>query len=546
MTRREAPARTYPDLHDHIAALEKAGQLVRVDRPINKDTEMHPPVRWQFRGGLPESERKAFLFTNVTDSKGKHYDIPVVVGALAANREIYRIGLGCDLDKIEETWARATASPIKPRIVTDAPCHEIVITGDELNKEGMGLDGIPVPISTPGWDNAPYTTLSQYITKDPDTGVQNMGNYRGQVKSRRRLGMNPSLELRPGIYAHWLKYKKRGEKMPAAVVLGAPPAITFVSTQKIAESLDELDVAGGLVGTPINVVRAKTVDLLVPAEAEIVIEGYIDTEWLEPEAPFGESHGHVNLQEYNAFMEVTAITRRKDAILTSIISQVTPSESSLIKQVSLEPLLLQGLHALGMKFVKRVALHEPLTNLRKVVMLHMEKGTPRQEVWRAMYGLCSQHRAVGKYVIAIDEDIDPTNMDAVWWALSYRCNPALDMEILKHRDQGHGPRSLRNGGEDASVLFDATLKEPFPPVSLPKREYMENAKKIWDELGLPPLKPQAPWFGASLGEWDERFDAMAARAVAGDYWITGDIIAQQRRNDVPMNTETRRVTPKDE
>ncbi len=546
MTRREAPARTYPDLHDHIAALEKAGQLVRVDRPINKDTEMHPLVRWQFRGGLPESERKAFLFTNVTDSKGKHYDIPVVVGALAANREIYRIGLGCDLDKIEETWARATASPIKPRIVTVAPCHEIVITGDELNKEGMGLDGIPVPISTPGWDNAPYTTLSQYITKDPDTGVQNMGNYRGQVKSRRRLGMNPSLELRPGIYAHWLKYKKRGEKMPAAVVLGAPPAITFVSTQKIAESLDELDVAGGLVGTPINVVRAKTVDLLVPAEAEIVIEGYIDTEWLEPEAPFGESHGHVNLQEYNAFMEVTAITRRKDAILTSIISQVTPSESSLIKQVSLEPLLLQGLHALGMKFVKRVALHEPLTNLRKVVMLHMEKGTPRQEVWRAMYGLCSQHRAVGKYVIAIDEDIDPTNMDAVWWALSYRCNPALDMEILKHRDQGHGPRSLRNGGEDASVLFDATLKEPFPPVSLPKREYMENAKKIWDELGLPPLKPQAPWFGASLGEWDERFDAMAARAVAGDYWITGDIIAQQRRNDVPMNTETRRVTPKDE
>jgi 4-hydroxy-3-polyprenylbenzoate decarboxylase len=410
----------------------------------------------------------------------------------------------------------------------------------------MGLDGIPVPISTPGWDNAPYTTLSQYITKDPDTGVQNVGNYRGQVKTRRRLGMNPSLELRPGIYAHWLKYKKRGEKMPAAVVLGAPPAVTFVSTQKIAESLDELDVAGGLVGSPINVVKAKTVDLMVPAEAEIVIEGYIDTEWLEPEAPFGESHGHVNLQEYNAFMDVTAITRRKDAVLTSIISQVTPSESSLIKRVSLEPLLLQGLHALGMKFVKRVSLHEPLTNLRKVCMLHIDKGTPRQEIWRAMYGLCAQHRAVGKYVIALDEDIDPQNMDAVWWALSYRCNPALDIEILKHRDQGHGPRSLRNDGEDASVLFDATLKEPFPPVSLPKREYMENARKIWEELGLPALKPQAPWFGTSLGEWDERFDVMAERAVKGDYWTTGDIIAQQRRNDVTMNTEIRRVRKKED
>lgn len=539
------PARNYPDLHDHIAALDKAGQLVRVTRPINKDTEMHPLVRWQFRGGIAEKDRKAFLFTNVIDSKNKKYDIPVIVGGLAANREIYGIGLGCELGEIDARWQRAMANPIPARLIEEAPCHEIVITGADLDKEGMGLDGIPVPISTPGWDNAPYTTLSQYITKDPDTGVQNVGNYRGQVKARRRLGMNPSLELRPGIYTHWLKYKERGEKMPAAVVLAGPPAVTFVSAQKVPESLDELEVAGALVGSPINVVKGVTVDLLVPAEAEIVIEGFIDTEWLEPEAPFGESHGHVNLQEFNAYMEVTAITRRKNAILTSIISQVTPSESSLIKRVSLEPMLLNALReGLGLKCVSRVFLHEPLTNLRKVVILHIAKGTPRVEVWRAMYGLVSQHRAIGKYVIAVDEDIDPENMDAVWWAMSYRCNPAIDVEILKHRDGGHGPRSLRNGGEDASILFDATLKEPFPPISLPKREYMENARKIWEELGLPELKPQAPWFGISLGEWGEEFDVMAARAVSGDYWVTGDIIAQQRRNDVPMNTEIRRVVPK--
>src|SRR5712664_3943366 len=150
-------SRGYADLHEHLEALRKAGLLITVERPINKDTEMHPLVRWQFRGGIEERDRKAFLFTNVVDSKGKHYDIPVVVGALAANREIYRIGLGCDLDKIEQVWARATAAPIKPRVVANAPCHEIVITGDELNKAGNGLDGIPVPISTPGWDNAPYT-----------------------------------------------------------------------------------------------------------------------------------------------------------------------------------------------------------------------------------------------------------------------------------------------------------------------------------------------------------------------------------------------------
>ena len=534
--------RRYADLHEHLKALEAAGLLIRVERPINKDTEMHPLVRWQFRGGIAEKDRKAFLFTNVIDSKNKKYDIPVVVGALAANREIYRIGMGCALDKINEVWTRAIANPIAPKVVQEAPCHDIVITAKDLDKPGNALDGLPLPISTPGWDIAPYTTLSQYITRDPETGVQNMGIYRGQLKAPRRLGMNPSLELRPGIYVHWQKAKGRGEKLAAAVVLGAPPCVAFTSAQKVPEALDELHVAGGLVGGPINVVKAKTVDLLVPAEAEIVVEGYIDTEYLEPEAPFGESHGHVNLQEYNAFMDVTCITRRRNAILTSIISQVTPSESSLIKRVALEPLYLQHLRqALGIQGVKRVSMHEPLTNLRKVIVLVLERNIPRTEIWRALYGAAAWNRAAGKYIIAVNEDIDPDNADALLWAMSYRANPDLDLEILRHRDQGHGPRSRRNNGEDASVLIDATLKENFPPISLPKREYMERARVIWEELGLPQLKPESPWFGYSLGEWPEELEQAAAAAVKGDYFETGKLLATRRRKDVPMNTEVREL-----
>ncbi|MGC2519729.1 MAG: UbiD family decarboxylase [Burkholderiales bacterium] len=537
-----APRRGYPDLHDHLKALDKAGLLITVKRPINKDTEMHPLVRWQFRGGIEEKDRKAFLFTHVTDGKKRKYDIPVAVGALATNREIYRLGMGCDLDKIDATWNRAVANPIPPRLVGKAPCHEIVIMGKDLDKPGNGLDGIPLPISTPGWDIAPYTTLSQYITKDPDTGVQNMGIYRGQVKAPRRLGMNPSLELRPGIYTHWEKQKARGRKLEAAVVLGCPPCIAFTSAQKLPESLDELHVAGALVGAPINVVRAKTVDLLVPAEAEIVIEGLIDTEYLEPEAPFGESHGHVNLQEYNAFMEITCITRRKNAILTSIISQVTPSESSLIKRVALEPLFLNHLkNVLGIQGVKRVSMHEPLTNLRKLIVVIMDRKTPATEIWRALYGAASWNRAAGKYVIAVNEDIDPDNADAIFWAMSYRANPDLDLQILRHRDPGHGPRSKRNGGEDASVLIDATLKEDFPPISLPKRKYMERAKQIWEELGLPQLKPESPWFGYSLGDWPEEFERAAELAVQGDYFETGKLLLKRRRKDVKMNTEVRDV-----
>jgi UbiD family decarboxylase len=542
--KKRTPARNYPDLHDHLKALDEAGLLVTVDREINKDTEMHPLVRWQFRGGIDEKDRKAFLFTNVVDSKGKKFDMPVAVGVLAANRQIYALGMGCPVEDVQKTWTRAIANPIPPKEIPsdEAPCHEIIIEGADLDIPGNALDAIPVPISTPGWDVGPVATLTQYVTKDPDTGLQNMGNYRAQIKGPRRMGMNPSLELRPGIYIHWEKMKARGERLPAAVVLGAPSCVTFTAAQKLPENLEEITVAGGLVGAPINVVRCRTVDLLVPAEAEIVVEGFINTEMLEPEAPFGESHGHVNLQEFNAFMDVTCITRRSDPVMTSIISQVTPSESSCIKQVAYETIFINHLRdALGIKGVKKVALHEPLTNIRKVIAVVCERDMPTTEVWRALYGAATLLRAGGKFVIAINDDIDPSNADALFWAMAYRCNPILDMQVLPHRDQGHGPRSKRNNGEDGSVLYDATLKEPFPPISLPKREFMENAKNIWEELGLPVLKPQEPWFGYSLGEWGDDFEEAADMAVKSEYWEYGKRIAQRRRSDVAMNTEVRDV-----
>ena len=237
------------------------------------------------------------------------------------------MGMGCAVEEVQKRWSEAIANPISPKPISgdEAPCQEIVIEGRELDEPGNALDALPVPISTPGWDVGPVATLTQFVTKDPDNGLQNMGNYRAQVKGKKRMGMNPSLELRPGIYTHWEKMKARGKKLPAAVVLGAPSCVTFTAAQKLPEQVEEITVAGGLVGSPVNVVKARTVDLMVPAEAEVVVEGYIDTEMLEPEAPFGESHGHVNLQEFNAFMDVTCITRRTNAVMTSIISQVTPS-----------------------------------------------------------------------------------------------------------------------------------------------------------------------------------------------------------------------------
>lgn len=538
---RVRPQRCYRDLHEHVLALAHAGLLVVVDEPINKDTEMHPLVRWQYRGGIPETERKAFLFTRPTDGKGGRYEAAVLVGGLAANRAVYRVGFGRPLDEIGQAWVRAMAAPIEPRLVAAAPCQDVIRVGAGLDGPGQGLDGLPVPISTPGWDNGPYLTAGHFITKDPDTGRHNVGNYRGQIKAPRRLGMNPSIELHAGIYAHWLKRKARGEPLPCCVVVGCPPAVSYAAVQKMPEDLDELWVAGGLVGGPLNVVPAKTVDLLVPAEAEIVIEGYISTELLEPEAPFGESHGYVNLQEYNAFMDVTAITHRRRPILTSFISQVTSSESSVIRRAAMEPVYLHHLRsALGIRGVRRVSMHEPLTSLYAVIAVQFERGTPETEVWRALYAASALHRFAGKWIIAVDGDIDPENADALFWAMSYRCQPQHDMKVLDRKDPGHGPRGLRDDGESASVLINALLKEPYAPVALPKRAFMENARAIWERLGLPPLKPESPWHGYDLGCWPEELERQARMAVEGDYFAVGAELAQDRRSDVAMNTPVTR------
>ena len=449
-----AASRGYSDLHDHIRALDDAGLLRRVDIPVNKDTELYPLVRWQFRGGVPEEDRKAWLFTNVTDAKGRTYDMPVLIGAVASCIEMYRIGLGVPLDKAFETWSRALANPIPPRVVDTAPCQDIVIVGKDLDTPGQALDAFPLPISTPGWDNAPYFSATGFVTKDPDTGVQNLGTYRAQLKAPRRIGFNPSTESRPGGYVHWLKYKERGQRMPAAFIIGGPMSIAYTGMWRVPETVDEVAVSGGLVGHPINVVKARTVDLYVPAEAEIVIEGYVDTEYLEPEGPFGESHGHVNLQEFNGVMEVTAITRRRDAVLIAYLSQLYPSEISAIRAMFHEHSYVELLrNQLGIKGVIKVLTHRPLTGSQKVIFVVLERSVPKTEVWRALHGVLSMQRTVGKMIIAVNDDIDPRNLDSVMWAMSFRCSPHEDMQVIKHRHPGHGPSELVRSGEDFCAAY---------------------------------------------------------------------------------------------
>jgi len=535
------------DFQSHLAALEARGLLLRIDRPINKDTELHPLVRWQFQGGLKEDQRRAFLFTNVIDSSGRRYDIPVAVGALAASPRIYAVGMGRPVEEIEAAWVRAITSPIPPILVDAPPCQAVMITGEELSGIGKGLTRLPVPISTPGFDAAPYLTATLCVTRDPETGIQNMGTYRAALKATDRLGVRMASRIGgAGGYLHWKKYNRRGEPMPCAIAVGCAPVAMFTGGMKLPVDLDELAVAGGLAGVPIRMAKALTVDLNVPVDAEIVIEGLIDPDLLEPEGPFGESHGHVALEDFNMSMRVSAITHRRSPVFASIISQVTPSESSVLKKVAMEPLFFTHLRRhLGIKEVRRVVMHEPLSNLRKVIFVQYAHGTPRSEVWRGLHGASTLLSDCGKVCIAVSEDVDSTNADAVFWSLAYRANPMQDTHIAPHRSAGHGPKSGPRD-EDSTILIDATLKHSAPPLALPARQYMEQARTIWQELGLPTLTPQPPWHGYSLGDWSPAWERYAERAVAGQWQQSGEETFARRRAGLVPETPAREVEEKDE
>ena len=171
----------YKALRDLIQALDERGKLVRVPAPVKKETELVPLVRLQYRG-LPEEQRKGFLFENVTSVTGRKFDAQVAVACLAGSREIYALGLMCEPDQIPERWAQALRSPIAPKLVNSGPCQEEVHTGKEL--EEVGLDALPVPVNTPGYSGTIRTTASHVITKDIESGIQNCGVYGGKFLDR--------------------------------------------------------------------------------------------------------------------------------------------------------------------------------------------------------------------------------------------------------------------------------------------------------------------------------------------------------------------------
>jgi 4-hydroxy-3-polyprenylbenzoate decarboxylase len=527
----------YKDIRECLETLDKQGKLRRVTRSINKDTELMPLVRLQYRG-LPEEQRTAFLFDNIVDIKGKHYRGSVAVGALAGNEEIYAIGLMCKPEEIMQKRANAERRPFEPELIKTGPVQEEVHIGDSLLEHG-GLEEFPVPISTPGYDPSPAFTAPFWVTKDPETGMRNVGTYRVLIKSPLKTGIDFCRPTR-GVAIHWNKAREMGKPLEAAIVIGGPPSVGYCSVVDYPVDVDELSMAGGLAGEPLEVVKCKSVDLEVPAYAEIVIEGEINTSELEKEGPFGESIGYMSLTQPRPYFTVKCITHRKDPVQLHFMSQFQPSESSKIKCLGNSATTYRHLrYNLGLEKVQKVYIAE--TSDSKYYAVIQIKTASSDESWEILEAMV-KFRVDSKIVIAVDDDIDPEDMDSVVWALSQRFQPHRDSRIISFPANGLTDVSLAPMDEmekareeymldlptQSTILMNATIKWPLPPVSLPKKEFMDRAAQIWREEGFPELKLREPYWGRNLGYWHPEEDQKAEWALKGEYYKTGELQETQK------------------
>jgi 4-hydroxy-3-polyprenylbenzoate decarboxylase len=524
----------YPDLRAYLDELARRGLLHVVDEPVSKDTELVPLVRLQFRG-LAEAQRRAFWFRSVTDARGRRFDGSVALGSLGCSRAVYAAAMGVEPDGIAAKWASVHGNHLAPRTVSRdaAPVKEVVLRAPDL---GEGVDRFPHLISTPGFDPAPFITAGVWVTRDPETGSCNLGIYRGMIKAPDRIGCATDVSTQH-LAIQWEKARRMGRHLDVAVFLGGPPALLLAAASKVPYGVDEYGVAGALNGAPIDVVPAETVDCPVPATAEIVIEGRIRTDFLEPEAPFGEASGYLGPRKMEKVLEVGAITHRRRPVYQGIISEFPPSESTVMRKAAFDAIYLRHLRdACNIPSVSRVACHE-MASCNMLFVIQLDRPTLGQP-WQALRAAAAFDASLGKIFIAVDADVDPESMDSVLWALSYAMQPHRDAEIVRGKVPRLDPSvtpsddarqfAYPDGAGASALLINACREHPYLPVSLPRKDFMEAAQKRWAALGLPALDLKTPWHGYPLGAWTAENAEEALLAVTGRYFETGAKLAGRR------------------
>lgn len=463
---------SYRDLRTHLAALEKKGLLKRVKKPVDKDWELACIARWVCQS-FPDDQAFSLLFEKVSG-----FSAPVVAQAFGS-REMYALALGTTPEGIYGKWAEAYRHPVRPRTVTGGPVKEVIRKGKEAN-----LLEMPIPISTPGKDKAAYFSAASIFTKDPDTGVQNVGCYRLMVIDERRLAFSSVRPSQGGGNHFYAKYEPRDQPMPIAVVVGPDPTVSLTAVAKLPTDMDECEVAGALSGHPIELVPAETVDLLVPAHAEYVIEGVIPPRERTSEGPFGEYAGYIGAGGMKPRMEVKCITHRKDPLFQTYMDQMPPSEGNQVRYQAWGAMLYrQMVHEAREPGIRDVHFTESSGGWAHAI-IQMTPRYPGHSKKAGLLALGFLDPTTIKMVTVVDEDVDPRDLFSVDWAVSFRADPEKDIIVVKNCLALAGDPSA-SSTMAGKVIVDATMKQAYPDISLPPRKMMEEVLAAWKETGLP-------------------------------------------------------------
>lgn len=461
---------SFPALRDFLKWCENTQQFQEIDAPVSVQHQMTAVHRQ-----VLESAGPVLRFEHPTDGAGNRLQMPVVTN-LFGTCERVAAGLGIALEDVSELGAflaalRAPTPPTgmrdalsrwpmlkaaldtRPKVVKRAPVQQVVHEGAEVD-----LGRIPVQTHWPG-DAGPLITWPIVITRPfesraEDVAQYNAGVYRAQVLDETKVIMR-WLAHRGGA-AHHRTWAAQGEKTPVAIVLGADPAMLLSAALPLPENVSELTFSGALNGTRPAMVAAKTVPLMVPANAEIVLEGWVSPTETAPEGPFGDHTGYYNPAEPFPVMEITAVTHREDPIYLSTYTGRPPDEPAVIGEV-FNQIALPTIQA-QIPEIKDVWL-PPVACSYRMAVISIDKRYPGQarRVMMGLWGMLPQF-SYTKMIVVVDADIDPRNWDDISWALASRMDPSRDVMILENTPMDYLDFASPEPGLAGKIGIDATTK----------------------------------------------------------------------------------------
>jgi UbiD family decarboxylase len=491
--RASAPA--WHDLRGWIAQIEQHGELMRIAADVDPDEELAAVTLLASR----RDKSPALLFERL---QGDRTGSRILTNMLGASRERYALAVGLDPAMSTPEMIQATrslmADPIPPVAIARerAPVNEVVLTGGDVD-----LTKFPVPKFWPGDGGAFMGTGDITLTSSPETGRINVGCYRQMLHGPNRVGLYCS----PGKHglldreAWWA----RGEPCEVVAAYGIDPVLFMLAAQSFGAEDSELDVAGAIMGRPVELTDAACVSLPIPAHAEFVIEGVLRQGDVAPEGPLGEFTGYYGRERSpQPVMEVLAVHHRRAPIFTHALMARYPScEIGAYYAIMRSARILDDLERIGVPGVVAAYAHPAAASGWGVVVVSMkQKYAGHSAQVLALAAQCPAAAYYTKWVIVVDEDVDPTDLNDVLWALSTRCHPSEDVDILRNTwstglDPSRYPPELRPYG--AKVLINACKPhqhlQHFPQPTLLRKSVHDRVRSRWKELGFsdPPPKMTA-------------------------------------------------------